>query len=531
MPPSPEPSTGHKPLLPLPKVIKVRESYFYLDDYEEGRRSGGVRAWEEGHQDVIARFYSSPPLVSDKRPHEHQDYLCEKSFAARERGRIVVKEHAQSIRRCLSSTTFEAEYLKPFEAKSVEEREALLLKALADRVRTWDLRRDRIDAEFQRKLVPEFRLDELCSGDGKGLRRLTERLKEHLDRLDIDEHPFPHPDFDRKFALNTPSQLPLSKASRAFQQEFVLVRHSTLFQFLEAIFDTLDGTPIVEEHWVGNFAREMTHENAPTVVPDGLSRRAEREKQGTLKTTEERCSGCGRLASSLGMKELKRCGRCLIVGRLELFCSVNCQKDSWDKHKKTCGKKLSEVCDVPLFNPSTPRSAPPTQPESARSLREHVLHALDISRREYWAIKQAKDGVYGVFGYERRDQRPEVSAQVRDAMRSTAYKALRESDPVSVDVLACCVVPYLRTQDFDPDDVDENDFNPGRPSSNDSADPAPRQQLCKARSAVLIRQQFKEIFDLDDKQLDEAIQRGEKEIKKPGREGELILWQHKELEA
>ncbi|GAA5913121.1 hypothetical protein JCM6882_005793 [Rhodosporidiobolus microsporus] len=525
--PKPDPpSDGHKPLLSIPREIQLRESYFYLDDFEEGRRSGGVRAWEASHEGIMRRFYSTGPLVSPKRPHEHQDQLDEIGFASRARGRRAVSGTASVLSRWFGGKTFEERYLKPFASMGVKEREEVVLKAVADEVRSWDgSLADTTLKEWRRKLVPEMRLDELCA-DG-GLRRLIERLVDHFDRFGLDDiPPFPHPDFDRKFGLDTPAHLPLSKASRAFQEEHVLVRHSTLFSFVEAILYTIVGVPIPQKGSVGNFAPEMTSENAPSIVSEGSSA-AEAKKQ-VLATMEGVCSFCHESAEASGVKDLKKCARCLAVGRIELYCSAKCQKLCWAEHKKTCGKKASEAFSVPFFN---------TAPSPASALRKFVLRELDCNRDEYWVVKYDQEApkigsqrqFYSIGFSDSRDV-PKTE-RIRTAMRSTAYKALRESDSVSIDVLACCVVPYVLTIDFDPYDVDEDDFNVGCPSNGEDADPSTRPLACKAKSAALIRQQFKEIFDLDDEQLDEATRRGEAELTKPGREGECEIWQHKELEA
>ncbi|GAA5920496.1 hypothetical protein JCM6882_008327 [Rhodosporidiobolus microsporus] len=507
----------HKPLLSLPKEIQLQESYFYLDDFEEGRRSGGVRAWEMAHENVMRRFYSTAPLVSVKRPHEHQDQLDEIGFTSRERGRRAVSGTALHMSLLLGSDSFEEKYLTPFESMDVKEREEVVLKAVADEVRRWDASfTETTLKEWRRKLVPEMRLDELCA-DG-GLRRLIERLVDHFDRFGLDDiPPFPHPDFDRKFGLDTPAHLPLSKASRAFQEEHVLVRHSTLFAFLEALLSTIIGDPLASRATVGNFVEELTSENAPNLLPDGAAT-SRAQKKRELATTEGVCSCCLRSAKDSGLEDLKKCASCLKVGRIELYCSADCQKRHWPKHKTTCGAKASEAFSVPFFN---------TESSAASALRKFVVSGLDSNPDEYWVVKLDKSeskigrrrALYTIGFADVRD--PERTKRVRSAMRSTAYKALRESDPVSIDVLACSLVPYTLTKDYGDADVDKPDAE--RMDGNGG--------LSKARCGALVRQQFKEMFDLDDKKLDEAIKRGEKELKKDDRTAELELWKRKCDEA
>ncbi|GAA6026641.1 hypothetical protein JCM10207_003831, partial [Rhodosporidiobolus poonsookiae] len=186
----PKPSHKHKPLVPLPKVLKLRDSYYYLDEYEGDTKtkSGGFRAWEEAHELVMERFYSQPPLVSPKRPHEWHEHLQEHGFASRERGCAVNAIAGQSLLYLFNDPDFEETYLKPFEAKTVEQREDLVLKALSDEVRTWEYK-DSTIAEWRRKLCPEITLNTLCSGDGKGLRRLIDSLRSHLSTYDINLQP------------------------------------------------------------------------------------------------------------------------------------------------------------------------------------------------------------------------------------------------------------------------------------------------------------------------------------------------------
>ncbi|GAA6041464.1 hypothetical protein JCM8097_001890 [Rhodosporidiobolus ruineniae] len=464
----------------LPAKLDVDESYFFIDEYDDGKVKGGVRAWNEGHEEVIRRFYhfSSPPVVSALRPHEHQDDLDEASFASRERGRPIVLANSRAFQATLLNPSFSSTYLDPFEAKTVKEREDVSNAA-----------------EAHRKLVPEITLEQLCSGDGKGLRRLVDRLNAHLDRFDlVSNHPFPHDGFFRMFALDGKSRFPLSKSCRAYQDEMCLIRHSTLLAFLFSIFQAIRGRPVTKsEVVIGNVASDLNPSTAPHLLDDG------KEEKKNLLVTGERCIECMKSAEAVGLAKLFRCEKCLRIGRVELYCSSRCQRIAWPTHKKTCGVKLSEAFSVPNFKPSSVTPGPttpsihPDKLASLHPLRRYVLSGLDSFPNEIWHVSDTSS-----FGFE-ASQRPNgvaLTTRIRTAMRATAYKALRDSDPTSIDILACTLVPYDLT-DRDP---------------------------TLKRVGSQIRKDFQAMFELDDAQLAAATERGEKELEKPERRGERECW-------
>ncbi|CAJ2504881.1 Uu.00g122750.m01.CDS01 [Anthostomella pinea] len=47
----------------------------------------------------------------------------------------------------------------------------------------------------------------------------------------------------------------------------------------------------------------------------------------------DKCNTCGGKKGKNGA-ELKKCSRCSKTK----YCSVECQKEDWSKHRKTCGK-------------------------------------------------------------------------------------------------------------------------------------------------------------------------------------------------
>ncbi|GAA6039293.1 hypothetical protein JCM8097_003248 [Rhodosporidiobolus ruineniae] len=492
----------------LPVKLDIMESYFYIDEYDAGKAKGGIRRWNEGHEEVMRRFYAkySPPIVSASRPHEHQEYLDEHSFASRQRGRAAVSASSRHFKASLLSPDFAARHFKPFESKSVKEREELVLNALAGELRTWHLLRETSGAEWQRKLLPEINLADLCSGDGKGLRRLVNRLGEHLDQYTlVDDHPFPHAPFFRKFGLNQASSLPLSPSCRAYQDEVLLIRHSMLLNLLTIILNKIaDGPPTITE-FVGNVPQELKPSTAPHLFKNS--------SEGNFIAASEKCAQCNASAKDAGISRLLRCGTCLKVGRIELYCSSRCQRIAWNLHKKTCGAKLSEALPVPNFAPPASSPSSPTRADSTtlHPLRRFVPSGLDAYPTEIWHLSNGT-----ALGFDMGKDADGIASttRVRAAMRATAYKALRDSDPVSIDVLACSHVPY-----------DHSELHaavcPVEPSGREGAG-------MLSNASERIRADFKAMFDLDDEQLAEAIKRGEKELEKPERRGERELWVHKQ---
>jgi hypothetical protein len=70
------------------------------------------------------------------------------------------------------------------------------------------------------------------------------------------------------------------------------------------------------------------------------------QEQMVAKKLAEACSLCGKTAQELGLVRLLRCSACTIA---PLYCSAECQRGAWERHKSECkasrmaGKKCASV--------------------------------------------------------------------------------------------------------------------------------------------------------------------------------------------
>ncbi|GAA6025372.1 hypothetical protein JCM10207_001367 [Rhodosporidiobolus poonsookiae] len=139
----------------------------------------------------------------------------------------------------------------------------------------------------------------------------------------------------------------------------------------------------------------------------------------------------------LRVTQLKRCGACLKSGRVHLYCSSDCQRADWPEHRKACGQKLSAASDVPVFQTTSP-----SQDETLVSdhLRQVVLDELDRSRNAFWIVLDERCTVLGRVTVPDSLARPDETLAT---LRIHAYRALRESNTTSVDILACFLLPRV----------------------------------------------------------------------------------------
>jgi len=197
----------------------------------------GDQSWENEHEAVIAWFYdpTSPCLVGGSFPDDMSSHLDEMAFACRARGEQVIASDAATLSLSLNGNgriKLQKEGFEPWLKRTDSERKQIVLTTLANSARAEEVENSRLIARY-RKLVPEIQVKKLCSDGGMGLVRLFEYIAPYvLDASNLSTNPVYNEDFFRKFGITrSPNQLPLSLASRAFQQEYLLKRHSLLFRF------------------------------------------------------------------------------------------------------------------------------------------------------------------------------------------------------------------------------------------------------------------------------------------------------------
>lgn len=202
--------------------------------YEDGKIKGGRRAWNSEHETLIEWLYQpgSPCLVNPVYPDEHIKLLSNIAYASRARGTPVVVSAADELECSLSSETFADQYMKPWLALNTKKQEKLLLAVLASVSSV-----DSVRFMKFRKLLPEFIVSDLVADKGQGLVRFYDHLRLNLqdggDKLS--RHPVPNDKFFAKFGIPTEEDaLPLTQGDRAFQEEYLLARHSLLFDIAKA---------------------------------------------------------------------------------------------------------------------------------------------------------------------------------------------------------------------------------------------------------------------------------------------------------
>jgi hypothetical protein len=267
----------------------------------------------------------------------------------------------------------------------------------------------------------------------------------------------------------------------------------------------------------------MAPDLTPTQAPSKAARKSTSDLTIAEALTETRCQWCLRTGTSTSppplravyrlvsrpsfcfsaeeadIVELLRCGRCLSIGRAELYCSRACQEAGFSVHKPKCGKVLREVRDVPTFRPSSTS----VDDKSLHPLRRLLLIKLSVFPNEYWGT------VGGIaptmMGYlQSPDFTDARTIKIRSAMRNLAFSALRESDPTSINLLAAIVTSKYRR------------YVPHPAASNRPGASSLTPELAEALGTQeQMAKEFKTMFSLDDEELEAARKKGEQEVKKP----------------
>jgi len=220
------------------------ETREFLSDYEKPGKPllQGLEEWDKAHQRLVEWFYSpdSPCLVDPASPNQHTvEFLCETATASRVRGRQTVHAIACKLATELVSLDF-MKALVEWRKLLSEGRRDFILKTLGGRARQAEAG-EADNFSKSRKFVPEVNVAELCADEGGGLVRFFSRIRESVsDPSRLASCPIYNESFFKKFGIPTSNDsFPLSKADRAMQEEFLLVRHSCLFDLTEYLWKSL----------------------------------------------------------------------------------------------------------------------------------------------------------------------------------------------------------------------------------------------------------------------------------------------------
>jgi hypothetical protein len=206
----------------------------HLKPYEDGIAPDGRRGWNDEHERLLRWFYEtgSPSLVDPRFPSQHSLYLSSEAIAVRDRGVPAISDAADSLCYLLHKSTFTKTYVKPWLALNRKKQKQLILAVLA----ALDHQDPSNSFPRYRKLLPEVILLDLVADGGQGLVKLFDLLRQHLgsEHLDLGNHPVPNDSFFRKFGIASNDQtVPSTAADRAFQEEYLMRRHSLLFSFVD----------------------------------------------------------------------------------------------------------------------------------------------------------------------------------------------------------------------------------------------------------------------------------------------------------
>jgi hypothetical protein len=211
-----------------------------LDDFDDGTLEG-LRRWNAAHEAATEQFYdpNGKCLIDPGNPYRHSRFLTEYCCALRERGKRALADHANAIFDRLHSISFQEAVVEPWLRLSRLGQEKVLLVSFAQ------LDRLVLQGSFwfarNRKLVPELNTVELLGDGGGGLVKLFDYLATSIPiGNDLPRHPIFNDRFFKKFGIpSVGDELPLSKAQRAFHQEWLMRRHSLLFAAIAFITRTI----------------------------------------------------------------------------------------------------------------------------------------------------------------------------------------------------------------------------------------------------------------------------------------------------
>lgn len=124
----------------------------------------------------------------------------------------------------------------------------------------------------------------------------------------------------------------------------------------------------------------------PSIFPFTISVAQECKASWRTRPTPEKplCGSCAKIEDSAGIK-LKRCAKC----QTTFYCSRECQKSDWKKHKKVCASQAAAAHSSSTPSPSNRR--PPTGSKGLSAAIDKPFHRLDAKT---WLHDRPEEDVY-----------------------------------------------------------------------------------------------------------------------------------------
>ncbi|GAA6059821.1 hypothetical protein JCM10212_003733 [Sporobolomyces blumeae] len=397
------------------------------------------RAWIKERERILEWIYDpdSPRLIDAAFPDQHKEYLTEAAFARRRYDRAHLPLLLGRVGKYLLDAGTKGKVVKAWLSMTAVAREDFVVRFFAHLEREVWTQGDPDDIVVSvNNLPPEFTATQLCADGGQGLVRLMD-LVERLDR-----EPIYNESFFRKFGIPTSDATPtLSKADRAFQAEYCMRRHLSLFSMLASLslelteyndsitHKVLGSHKVLGTHKVhGNTAsRFKTKTIVSSVVAPRRTTPEEPEDLHMCLNTEK--------SPSLGLARLLCCSKCKTVERVHLYCSTKCQKDDWKKHhgEGRCGVPVSKLEKIPAV------TAPTRPPTRVEALRTRSLEALKGPNCTWLSPNLDRTGHHKGIGISVENDSAKQT-QILSDLRDLSIRALEHNDRSAVGLLAFAVM-------------------------------------------------------------------------------------------
>ncbi|GAA5962800.1 hypothetical protein JCM3765_001525 [Sporobolomyces pararoseus] len=404
-----------------------------MEPYNDGVAVGGRKGWNDEHERLMDWFYQpgSPCFVDPRFPLQHSGYLSPEAVDVRARGRPAIDETTESLTLALHKSSFSKQYVDPWLSLKKKKQRQLLLAVLADLDCLWPT------FQRNRKLLAEVVVEDLLADGGKGLVDLFDQIRDHLGLNDLDllKHPLPNEKFFRKFGIVDDQQLPADSSDRAFQEEYLMRRHSLLFTFVDWTLQRILGNSAPASESLQPIASTASDVTRNSELPSTFG-------SPDRFFVAERCTNCSQVARNAETKQLLMCLKCKKnVDRIQIYCSVVCQQEHWPRHKKDCGKSIRDIHPIstptarPISPPSTASKTSKPLPVLQTRLRSFIRKNLVAYPEEFWFYHTSRGPVrMGSNGWGDDAK----GLRIRKAMRKLVLDAI-DGDSHSID-LVCFVL-------------------------------------------------------------------------------------------